>query len=60
MNSKAKKKSPVVLIASISLILLVAIIGSIYYKYEVAESTANEETNVPRQIKNRLQLTAGC
>ena len=56
MNSKAKKKSPVVLIASISLILLVAIIGSIYYKYEVAESTANEETNVPADATNDEQL----
>ena len=56
MNSKAKKKSPVVLIASISLILLVAIIGSIYYKYEVAESTANEETNVPADATNDEQV----
>lgn len=33
MNSKSKKKSPVVLIASISLLLIAAILGTVYYKY---------------------------
>ncbi|MER2037778.1 MAG: M15 family metallopeptidase [Solibacillus sp.] len=37
MNTRTNRKSPIVLIASISLLLLLAILGSIYYKYEVVD-----------------------
>ena len=43
MNSKQKKKSPFVVIASISCVLLIAILGSVYYKYNAAQPTTNEE-----------------
>lgn len=45
MKSKSKQKSPVILIASISTLLIVAILGSVLYKYGVKEqSTENELT----------------
>ena len=43
MISKKKKKSPFVVIASISCVLLIAIVGSVYYKYNAAQSSANDE-----------------
>lgn len=38
MNYKAKRKSPIALIFSISIILLIAILGSVYYKYNNAQT----------------------
>ena len=38
MNYKAKRKSPIALIFSISIILLIAILGSVYYKYNSAQT----------------------
>lgn len=43
MNSNQKKNSPFVVIASISCVLLIAILGSVYYKYNTAQSTTNEQ-----------------
>ena len=48
MNSKSKKKSPVVLIASISLLLIAAIIGTVYYKYGFVNQS-NKEQNMEQQ-----------
>lgn len=50
MYSKQKKKSPFVVIASISCVLLIAILGSIYYKYNAAQSSTNDEEPVDSQI----------
>ena len=49
MNSKQKKKSPFVVIASISCVLLIAILGSVYYKYNAAQPTTNEEEPIDAQ-----------
>ena len=38
MNRKANRKSPIAMIVSISIIILIAILGSIYYKFEVAQT----------------------
>lgn len=42
MNSKQQKKSPLVVIVSISCVLLIAILGSVYYKYEAAQSSESQ------------------
>lgn len=44
MNSKSKKKSPIVLIASISLLLIAAILGTVYYKYGTVAKKSEEST----------------
>lgn len=56
MNSKSKKRSPILLIASISLLLLVGILGSVYYKLELAEQT-KDEPNVQVEQPEGQQLT---
>ena len=43
MNSKSKKKSPVVLIASISLLLIAAILGTVYYKYGFVNQNSEDQ-----------------
>ena len=50
MNSKSKKKSPVVLIASISLLLIAAILGTVYYKYGFVNQNNSEEQNTVQQV----------
>ncbi|WP_274308369.1 M15 family metallopeptidase [Solibacillus daqui] len=62
MNSKQKKKSPIVVIVSISCVLLIAILGSVYYKYYIAQSSVlqndakneqqSEETNEVDETNN--------
>lgn len=42
MNSKQQKKNPLVVIVSISCVLLIAILGSVYYKYESAQSSESQ------------------
>lgn len=42
MNTKQKKKSPIVVIVSISCVLLIAILGSVYYKYDTAQSSESQ------------------
>ena len=44
MNSKSKKKSPVVLITSISLLLIAAILGTVYYKYGTVNQNSEEQS----------------
>ncbi|MGN7479833.1 M15 family metallopeptidase [Solibacillus silvestris] len=39
MNQKSKRKSPIALIISISIVILIAILGSIYYKMNIAQPT---------------------
>lgn len=53
MNYKAKGKSPVVLIFSISIILLIAILGAIYYKYNNAQSSTLEEPVIPLEQEEK-------
>lgn len=52
MNQKAKRKSPIAVIASISVIILIAILGSVYYKLNVAQSTLVEEPVPPVEQEN--------
>ncbi|WP_336046536.1 M15 family metallopeptidase [Solibacillus ferritrahens] len=55
MNQKAKRKSPIVLIFSISIILLIAILGTIYYKYNTAQSSTLEEPVVPSEQEEKTE-----
>lgn len=50
MNLKQKKKSPFVVIASISCVLLIAILGSVYYKYNAAQSATNDEEPIDSRV----------
>ncbi|MEK5078404.1 M15 family metallopeptidase [Solibacillus sp. FSL W7-1436] len=52
MNRKANRKSPIAMIVSISIIILIAILGSIYYKFEVAQSATEEESVEPTELEN--------
>jgi zinc D-Ala-D-Ala carboxypeptidase len=45
MNTRTNRKSQMLLIASISLLLLVAILGSVFYKYEVKDEKTQEVEN---------------
>lgn len=47
MNQKAKRKSPIAVIVSISIVILIAIIGSVYYKLNVEQSTLLDEPVQP-------------
>lgn len=57
MNSKPKKKSPVVLIASISLLLIAAILGTIYYKYGFVNQNSEEQNTEKQATKEQTNLT---
>lgn len=50
MRSKQKKKRPFVVIASISCMLVIAILGSVYYKYNTAQSSPNDEKQVDEPV----------
>lgn len=50
MNRKANRKSPIAMIVSISIIILIAILGSIYYKFEVAQT--EEKSVKPNEVEN--------
>ena len=52
MYTKSKKKSPVVLIASISLLLIAAILGTVYYKYGFVNQKG-EEQNIKQQATEK-------
>lgn len=52
MNQKAKRKSPIAVIVSISIVILIAILGSVYYKLNVAQSTLLEEPVLPVEQEN--------
>lgn len=57
MNSKSKKRSPIVLIASISALLIVAICGAVYYKYVVVEDPIAQQENSEEQPATELDST---
>ena len=59
MNQKAKRKSPIALIFSISIILLIAILGSIYYKYDNAQSSKSEEPVNPMDQEETSEKAIG-
>lgn len=52
MNRKANRKSPIAMIVSISIVILIAILGSIYYKFEVAQSATEEKSVEPTELEN--------
>lgn len=52
MNRKANRKSPIAMIVSISIIILIAILGSIYYKFEVAQTATDEKSVMPNELEN--------
>ena len=52
MNRKANRKSPIAMIVSISIVILIAILGSIYYKFEVAQSATEEKSVEPNELEN--------
>ncbi|WP_339196362.1 M15 family metallopeptidase [Solibacillus sp. FSL R5-0449] len=53
MNRKANRKSPIAMIVSISIIILIAILGSIYYKFEVAQTATEEKSVEPNELENK-------
>lgn len=52
MNRKTNRKSPIAMIVSISIIILIAILGSIYYKVEVAQTGTEEKSVEPNELDN--------
>lgn len=56
MNQKAKSKSPIAVIFSISIIILIAILGSVYYKLNVEQSTLLEEPVQPVEQENEEDI----
>ena len=40
------------MIVSISIVILIAILGSIYYKFEVAQSATEEKSVEPNELEN--------
>lgn len=49
MKSNHKKKSPVGIIVSISFVIFIAIGGSVYYKFNAAQSLAANDSLVDEQ-----------
>lgn len=52
MNKKTNRKSPIAIIVSISIVILMAILGSIYYKFEVAQTATEEKSVEPNELEN--------
>ena len=57
MNSKSKKKSPVVLIASISLLLIAAILGTVYYKYGFVNQNSEDQNTGQQATEEQTNPT---
>ena len=52
MNRKVHRKSPIAIIVSISIVILIAILGSIYYKFEVAQTATDEKSVELHDLEN--------
>ena len=57
MYTKSKKKSPVVLIASISLLLIAAILGTVYYKYDFVNQKSEDQSTGQQATEEQTNAT---